>query len=231
MVFEPLIGCCCIVKPLTLLPLYSFQPKKTPTKSPLPGQFQTLPSLHDAKLTPSGIFLSPSPPPPNSTAGVSSVPTLDDKDKKKPAVQPKEDSKPAAQDEKAAAAATAKARDLERERVVATPTDFSLDFGKGLRPTGSFDASNGKCKCRKDENMTHALWQCFLTVIYLCLCALSIGMASIANSKRIVFAWGRFWVGVWFEYTSCGNCTSYTEDAHKYDVFLLFRCCKFAKEC
>jgi hypothetical protein len=49
---------------------------------------------------------------------------------------------PSTQEEKAAAAAAA--RDLERERVVATPTDFALDFGKGLRPTGSFDASNGK---------------------------------------------------------------------------------------
>lgn len=38
----------------------------------------------------------------------------------------------------------ARARDQERERIVATPTDFSLDFGKGLRPTGSFDASNGE---------------------------------------------------------------------------------------
>jgi len=125
-------------------------PKKTPTKSPLPSQFQSLPSLHDAKLTPGGIFLSPSPPPPNnnSVTGLSSVPTLDAGDDRKKAAIPKtsaeskkeDTSKPSTQEEKAAAAAAA--RDLERERVVATPTDFALDFGKGLRPTGSFDASN-----------------------------------------------------------------------------------------
>lgn len=127
------------------------KPKKTPTKSPLPGQFQSLPSLHDAKLTPSGIFLSSSPPPPNnnSMAGVSSVPTLDADDKKKAAISKKSGKKDAsklvAEEEKsaAAAAAAATARDLERERIVATPTDFAMDFGKGLRPTGSFDASNG----------------------------------------------------------------------------------------
>ena len=81
-------------------------------------------------------------------AGVSSVPTLDTDDRKEAAIpkssSKKDASKLSAEEEKSAAAAAA-ARDLERERVVATPTDFALDFGKGIRPTGSFDASNGKC--------------------------------------------------------------------------------------
>lgn len=81
-------------------------------------------------------------------AGVSSVPTLDADDKKKAAIskKKKDASKLVAEEEKsaAAAAAAATARDLERERIVATPTDFAMDFGKGLRPTGSFDASNGE---------------------------------------------------------------------------------------
>lgn len=38
---------------------------------------------------------------------------------------------------------SAKTRDQEREREVATPTDFAVDFGKGHRTSTSFDASNG----------------------------------------------------------------------------------------
>jgi hypothetical protein len=39
---------------------------------------------------------------------------------------------------------SSKARDHDRERFVATPTDFAIDYGRGLQKTGSFDASNGK---------------------------------------------------------------------------------------
>lgn len=89
------------------------------------------------------------------------MPSLEEKEKYadeiKTAVQPKrnenkmEDSKLAAQDEKAAAAA--RARELERERAVATPTDFAFDFGKGLRQTNSFDASNGEYMCAESLKM------------------------------------------------------------------------------
>lgn len=113
--------------------------KKTPNKSPLPGQFQSLPSLQEgAKLTPSGIFLSPGPPSPSAYAGLSSVPTFD-KGNVEQKGRVETDAKP--EEEKKL---EARARDQERERAVATPTDFALDFGKGLRPTGSFDASNGE---------------------------------------------------------------------------------------
>jgi hypothetical protein len=118
--------------------------KKTPTKSPPRGQFQSLPSLHDAKLSsPCGIFLSSTPPSPSAYASTSSVPTLEKKEKRPEQTdggEEKEEAKPEVQEEK-----SAKALDQERERSVATPTDFVLDFGRGLRPTNSFDASNGKC--------------------------------------------------------------------------------------
>lgn len=39
---------------------------------------------------------------------------------------------------------SSKARENDRERFVATPTDFAIDYGRGLQKTGSFDASNGK---------------------------------------------------------------------------------------
>lgn len=118
--------------------------------------------MHDAKLTsPSGIFLSPSPPSPSAYAGLTSVPTFEEKEKANGSNEneasgsaPKDDTakagdgdetkKPAAITAEEKSAAAAKARDLERERAVTTPTDFALDFGKGLRPTGSFDASNGE---------------------------------------------------------------------------------------
>ena len=93
-------------------------------------------------------------------AGLSSVPTLDAGDDRKKAAIPKssaeskkEDTSKLSSRRRKVAAAAAAARDLERERVVATPTDFALDFGKGLRPTGSFDASNGKY-CNRYQEVT-----------------------------------------------------------------------------
>lgn len=118
-------------------------------RSPLPGQFQSLPSLQEAKLTsPSGIFLDP---PAASTSGVAPVPSLDTKETStapEPSKADDGDKKIAAKIE---AQDSQKARDQERERAVATPTDFALDFGKGLRQTNSFDASNGKEHFSIDE--------------------------------------------------------------------------------
>eukprot|EP00546_Thalassionema_frauenfeldii_P010354 CAMPEP_0178910146 /NCGR_PEP_ID=MMETSP0786-20121207/8931_1 /TAXON_ID=186022 /ORGANISM="Thalassionema frauenfeldii, Strain CCMP 1798" /LENGTH=856 /DNA_ID=CAMNT_0020582357 /DNA_START=197 /DNA_END=2767 /DNA_ORIENTATION=- len=90
--------------------------KKTPTRSPSGGHFHNLPSLQDAGLTsPCGIFLSPCPPSPSAYATIAAEPKF--------------------QEEKSSKA-------LERERAVATPTDFAVDFGKGHKHSESFDASN-----------------------------------------------------------------------------------------
>jgi len=94
--------------------------KKTPTRSPPGGHFQTLPSLQDAKLSsPCGIFLSPCPPSPSAYATIVGPPKF--------------------QEEKSTKIST---ESLERERAVATPTDFAVDFGKGHQHSASFDASN-----------------------------------------------------------------------------------------
>jgi hypothetical protein len=135
------------------------------------------------------------------------------------------------QEEKAAAAAAA--RDLERERVVATPTDFALDFGKGLRPTGSFDASNGKC-CQSIQEVARfdylnvKFFSRFLPLHTFSSC--STGVATVADGERAIFARRGFWFRVCNEYSTSGNCSSYSEDADKYNFVLLFRCCKFAQE-
>mmetsp|Transcript_11937 Transcript_11937/g.18381 ORF Transcript_11937/g.18381 Transcript_11937/m.18381 type:complete len:881 (-) Transcript_11937:113-2755(-) len=90
--------------------------KKTPTRSPSGGHFHNLPSLQDAGLSsPCGIFLSPCPPSPSAYATIAAEPKF--------------------QEEKSSKA-------LERERSVATPTDFAVDFGKDHKHSESFDASN-----------------------------------------------------------------------------------------
>lgn len=69
------------------------------------------------------------------------MPTLEKKEKK---AEQKGDEKEEAQAQEQEQERAEKARDEQRERAVATPTDFAMDFGKGLRPVNSFDASNGK---------------------------------------------------------------------------------------
>mmetsp|Transcript_2210 Transcript_2210/g.3491 ORF Transcript_2210/g.3491 Transcript_2210/m.3491 type:complete len:871 (+) Transcript_2210:262-2874(+) len=94
--------------------------KKTPTRSPSSHHFHNLPSLQDAKLSsPCGIFLSPCPPSPSAYATIAANPSFDT-DK-------------GYEEEK---------KTQDRERAVATPTDFALDFGKGHQSSASFDASN-----------------------------------------------------------------------------------------
>lgn len=89
--------------------------KKTPTRSPSGGHFHNLPSLQDAGLSsPCGIFLSPCPPSPSAYATIAGEPKF--------------------QEEKSSKA-------LERERSVATPTDFAVDYCKH-KHSESFDASN-----------------------------------------------------------------------------------------
>jgi hypothetical protein len=102
---------------------------KTPTKSP-GGFFQSLPSLDDAALkSPVGIFLSPHPPTPTSRS-INEMGPFDNGIKS----------------EKPAGSKSPKTRDLERERFVATPTDFAMDYGRhSSSGPGTFDTSNGKC--------------------------------------------------------------------------------------
>eukprot|EP00521_Asterionellopsis_glacialis_P017153 CAMPEP_0195296550 /NCGR_PEP_ID=MMETSP0707-20130614/19672_1 /TAXON_ID=33640 /ORGANISM="Asterionellopsis glacialis, Strain CCMP134" /LENGTH=1126 /DNA_ID=CAMNT_0040358085 /DNA_START=428 /DNA_END=3808 /DNA_ORIENTATION=- len=113
--------------------------KKTPTRSP--GQFQSLPQFHDAKLNSPSLFLSPySPNPLGLTDGASfdrggqtpkEEESKDDQDEgQHPAAKYSEEEK------------SSKTRDELRERSVATPTDFAVDFGKGHQVSSSFDASN-----------------------------------------------------------------------------------------
>ncbi|KAI2504173.1 hypothetical protein MHU86_10287 [Fragilaria crotonensis] len=94
--------------------------KKTPTRSPLRNHFHNLPSLRDAKLSsPCGIFLSPCPTSPSAYATIAG-PLRDEYEEEK----------------------STKTKSEERERAVATPTDFAVDFGKGHQSSASFDASN-----------------------------------------------------------------------------------------
>jgi hypothetical protein len=96
--------------------------KKTPTRSPLRNHFHNLPSLRDAKLSsPCGIFLSPCPPSPSAYATIAG-PLREEYEEEK----------------------STKTKSEERERAVATPTDFAVDFGKGHQSSASFDASNGE---------------------------------------------------------------------------------------
>jgi hypothetical protein len=199
----------------------SIQQKKTPTKSPPEGQFQSLPSLHDAKLSsPCGIFLSPTPPSPSA----SSVPTLEKKEKKpeqKDSGEEKEEAKPEVQEEK-----SAKALDQERERSVATPTDFPLDFGRGLRPTNSFDASNGKCYPVNAYLGYHSLRSLTDGRFHYCPSA---RLAPVANSKRALLS--RRWFGFSVEYSRRGTYgASYTTHTDHEHLFLLLGCCELATE-
>uniref|UniRef100_A0A7S1VUZ6 AP2/ERF domain-containing protein n=1 Tax=Grammatophora oceanica TaxID=210454 RepID=A0A7S1VUZ6_9STRA len=96
--------------------------RKTPTRSPT-GGFQSLPSLQDAKLSsPCGIFLSPHLPSPSAYASIAANPSFDNKSSRF-----EEEKSPKSQ---------------ERARSVATPTDFSEDFGKAHKTSPSFDASH-----------------------------------------------------------------------------------------
>mmetsp|Transcript_58 Transcript_58/g.117 ORF Transcript_58/g.117 Transcript_58/m.117 type:complete len:1144 (-) Transcript_58:199-3630(-) len=112
-------------------------PRKTPTRSP--GQFQSLPSLNDAKLNSPSLFLSPYSPNPLGLSfdqGGQTPKADNDKDDEDKSDDNHPD-KDGVEEEK-----SSKTRDELRERSVATPTDFAVDFGKGHQSSSSFDASN-----------------------------------------------------------------------------------------
>jgi hypothetical protein len=133
---------------LLALLLFLMQPFKTPTRSPTRGRFQSLPSLDDTNLkSPVSLFLSPHPPTPTPSA----YRTLDGMgsfDKEDAPKEKQTGSEKRTEDDKAFARSplpkSPKTRDQERERFVATPTDFALDYGKHPN-SGPFDTSNGTC--------------------------------------------------------------------------------------
>jgi len=175
--------------------------------------------------------LEPAPPSPSTYAGLSSVPTLGkretDENKAASDGNKKDEAKTETQEERSAAA---RASDLERERAVATPTDFALDFGKGLRPTGSFDASNGKDALLKSALCCAAIENYVSPesiLVYVCL-PFSAGMASVSNCKRSLFSWWWFWFWICFEHTSSCHRASYAADTKHDHVFLLFGCGELA---
>jgi hypothetical protein len=124
----------------------SCAPFKTPTKSPIKGRFQSLPSLDDTNLKSSvGLFLSPHLPTPSAYRTLDGMGSFDKEDAPK---DKQAGSEKRTEDDKALARSpvpkSPKTRDQERERFVATPTDFALDYGKHPN-SGPFDNSNGTC--------------------------------------------------------------------------------------
>lgn len=147
--------------------------KKTPTRSPTNHHFHNLPSLRDAKLSsPCGIFLSPCPPSPSAYATIAGPPRTGFEEEK-----------------------SSKAKSEERERALATPTDFAVDFGKGHQSSASFDGSNG-------ESIVNLTYIFRITCLMCALFVSSSGVAeftSVTNSTWIVFSWRGF--GICLEYT------------------------------
>eukprot|EP00339_Tiarina_fusa_P000571 CAMPEP_0116999132 /NCGR_PEP_ID=MMETSP0472-20121206/1955_1 /TAXON_ID=693140 ORGANISM="Tiarina fusus, Strain LIS" /NCGR_SAMPLE_ID=MMETSP0472 /ASSEMBLY_ACC=CAM_ASM_000603 /LENGTH=969 /DNA_ID=CAMNT_0004698481 /DNA_START=187 /DNA_END=3096 /DNA_ORIENTATION=+ len=121
--------------------------ERTPMKSPSGGRFHSLPSLDDAALaSPGGLFLSPHPATPSyrGLPGSGSFDNGDDRDGRKPrAKDPDEnDSK---EHNMLTPTKTPRSprtpRREDRDRFLATPTDFAMDYGKPPN-SGPFDSSN-----------------------------------------------------------------------------------------
>jgi hypothetical protein len=105
--------------------------KRSPAKSPPGSNFQTLPSMDDAAkvASPGGSFLSQNPPTPSHRT-LQGGGSFDEEKKRDPYSRDDNDMdvKPSPR--------------RDRDRFVATPTDFALDYGKGHHVSGSFDTSN-----------------------------------------------------------------------------------------
>jgi hypothetical protein len=102
--------------------------------------------LDDANLkSPVGFILSPHPPTPSVDRTLDAMGSFEKEDAPK---DKQAGSEKRTEDDKAFARSpvpkSPKTRDQERERFVATPTDFSLDYGKHPY-SGPFDSSNGTC--------------------------------------------------------------------------------------
>ena len=158
---------------------------KTPTRSPPPGgHFQSLPTLDDTGLkSPVGIFLSPHPPTPSTYRSIHETGSFDRPDSSR------QDDKPYAKSPK-----SPNTRAQERDRFVATPTDFAMDYGKHPN-SGPFDSSNGKFR----EQTTKAAG-------FICSCICSTGNASTCMVAVTDCKWSVFsrWIGIHHEHSS-GN--------------------------
>lgn len=122
-------------------------PPRTPVRSPAAAaggsRFQSLPTLDDDALrSPGSFFLSPNTP--SSRTSKSEGPLDKALTEKENSVK-EEDLKPAARQvmrsPKTPRSPRTPKRD-DRERFLATPTDFATDYGKHTN-SGSFDQSNG----------------------------------------------------------------------------------------
>lgn len=188
--------------------LVLFQYKKTPTRSPS-GQFHTLPSLDDAQLqSPGGIFLSPHPPTPQQYK--SAERSFDHEDHK---------------EEKHDDIKQEKIRDYSKDKFALTPTNFSVDYGKG--DFGSLDTSNGK-----NASLCYFLLEfydnqlAFANVFLLSLLKMdSPELVTISNSQWAVFSWRRLEFN--HEHTQRTNHAAYTRYANQ-SIVLLFGCGRLA---
>lgn len=116
---------------------------RTPTRTPTKGNFQTLPNLDDATLrSPGAFFLSPQPGTPSYRAlqEAGSFDTTEmGKDPKKEKLD--EDVKQAPMRSPKTPKSPRTPRRDDRDRFIATPTDFAADYGKHPN-SSSFDSSN-----------------------------------------------------------------------------------------
>jgi hypothetical protein len=123
-------------------------PPRTPVRSPTGaggGRFQCLPSLDDDALrSPGSFFLSPNTPTPSSRS-LKSGGSFDKLLPEKKNTSKEENGKPAARQPmrspKTPRSPRTPRRD-DRDRFLATPTDFATDYGKHSN-SESFDQSNG----------------------------------------------------------------------------------------
>lgn len=110
---------------------------KTPTKSPTGGRFTSLPTLDDDALgSPGAIFLSPTRTP--TYFDRKTAATAKDKSDLDPVsaiVMP-------ANSTKAPLTPRTPKRDLDRDRFLATPTDFAFDYGKPASNGQLLESSN-----------------------------------------------------------------------------------------
>lgn len=136
---------------------------KTPTRSPANGRFTSLPTLDDDTLvSPGAIFLSPSHTPTyfhidskskmtattadvkdrntnSSKYGLAAISSsIDSGSHSRALLTPRTPKQPAV----ASAASAAAADQLDRDRLLTTPTDFAFDYGKTGTPGSLVDSSN-----------------------------------------------------------------------------------------
>jgi hypothetical protein len=191
---------------------------KTPTKSMTGGHFQSLPTLDDAALRSPGmgIFLSPHPPTP-SYRSLQQSDSFDKSSGVKEAKKPKSDEKlpaDAKQTSKTPMSPRTPKRDPERERFIATPTDFAMDYGKHPN-SANFDTSNGELI--PFYSPWSALYRCF-THCCLRYVLFSSLLVTVADCKWSLLTW-RF--RIYVEHTK-RSWSSNAKNPHCQHIFFLF---------